>query len=101
MKKVSRMICRVRRRTILLAFVVFAAASPQRAQELSLEAVVTPSTVIVKNGEPVKFAIHGFIEFKSLAEVFAYVEGETRRWDGKISKEEMQKLARQLLHKGI
>ena len=101
MKKVSRVICRVRRRTILLAFVIFAAASPQRAQELSLQAVVTPSTVIVKNGEPLKFAIHGFIEFKSLAEVFAYVEGQTRRWDGKISEKDRQQLARQLLREGI
>ena len=101
MKKVSRVICRVRRRTILLAFVIFAAASPHRAQELSLQAVVTPSTVIVKNGEPLKFAIHGFIEFKSLAEVFAYVDGQTRRWDGKISEKDRQQLARQLLREGI
>jgi len=72
-----------------------------QAQELSLQAVVTPSTVIVKDGRPVTFAIHGFIEFKSLAEVFAYTESQTERWKGRISEEERQNLARQLLREGI
>jgi hypothetical protein len=75
--------------------------SELRAQEVPLEAVVTPSTVIVKNGEPVKFAIHGFIEFKSLGEVFSYMEAQTARWNGKITEEEKRKLARQLLREGI
>ena len=101
MKKVSRVISRACWRTILLAFVILATALPQRAQELSLQAVVTPSSMIVKNGEPVKFAIHGFIEFNSQAEVFPYIEAQTRRWNGKISEEERQKLARQLLREGI
>jgi hypothetical protein len=101
MEKVSRVICRACWGTILLASVILATASPQRAQELSLQAVVTPSTVIVKNGEPLKFAIHGFIEFKSLAEVFPYVEGQTRRWAGKIGEKDRQQLARQLLREGI
>jgi hypothetical protein len=72
-----------------------------QAQELSLQAVVTPSTVIVKDGRPVTFAIHGFIEFKSLTEVFPYVEAQTQRWKGKISEEERQKLALQLLREGV
>jgi len=72
-----------------------------RAQEISLQAVVTPSTVIGKNGEPVKFAIHGFIEFRSLAEVFSYIEAQTQRWKGKINEEERRQLARGLLHEGI
>jgi len=54
----------------------------------SLQAVVMPSTVIVKDGETVKFAIHGFIEFKSLAEVFPYIEAQTSRWNGKITEAE-------------
>ena len=72
-----------------------------RAQEISLQAVVTPSTVIVKDGRPVTFAIHGFIEFRSLAEVFAYIEAQTQRWKGKINEEERRQLARRLLHEGI
>jgi len=80
---------------------ILGAASCQSAQEIPLQAVVTPSTEILKNGEPVKFAIHGFIEFKSLAEVFPYIEGQTARWNGKITEEEKRELARQLLREGI
>jgi hypothetical protein len=72
-----------------------------QAQELSLQAVVTPSTVVLKDGKTVTFAIHGFIEFRSLGEVFPYIEGETRRWEGKITEKEKQQLARQLLREGI
>jgi hypothetical protein len=75
--------------------------STMQAQEISLQEVVTPSTVIVKSGTPVKFAIHGFIEFKSLAEVFPYIEAQTQRWHGKISEEESQQLTRRLLREGI
>src|SRR5580658_6049136 len=50
------------------------------AEPISLQALVTPSTVIVKDGQPVTFAVHGIIEFKSLAELFPYVESQTRRW---------------------
>ena len=72
-----------------------------QAQEISLQAVVMPSTVIVKDGETVKFAIHGFIEFKSLAEVLPYIEAQTSRWNGKITEAEKRELARQLLREGI
>ena len=66
-----------------------------------MQAVVTPSTEIVKGGRPVTFAIHGFIEFKSLAKVFPYIEAETQRWKGKISEEGRQQLAKHLLREGI
>jgi hypothetical protein len=101
MKRVSKGICPWHRRAILLAFVILVAGAALRAQEISLQAVVTPSTVIGKNGEPVKFAIHGFIEFRSLAEVFSYIEAQTQRWKGKINEEERRQLARGLLHEGI
>src|SRR5579859_6224430 len=71
------------------------------AQEISQQEVVTPSSMIVKNGEPVEFAIHGFIEFKSLGEVFPYIEAQTARWNGKITEDEKRELARQLLREGI
>jgi hypothetical protein len=78
MENFLRAICRVRRRrAILIGFLILAAVPSLCAQELSLQAVVTPSTVIGKNGEPVKFAIHGFIEFKSLADVFPYIKRPT------------------------
>jgi len=72
-----------------------------QARELSLQAVVTPSTLVLKDGKTVTFAIHGFIEFRSLGEVFPYIDGETRRWEGKITEKEKQQLARQLLREGI
>ena len=102
MRKVSGVICRACGRTILQGLLLLlAAASSPGAQELSLEAVVTPSTVIEKDGKPVTFAIHGFIEFRSLAEVFPYIERETERRKGKISEEEKRALERQLLREGI
>ncbi len=76
-------------------------ARTSQAQEISLQAVVMPSTMIVKDGETVKFAIHGFIEFKSLAEVLPYIEAQTHRWNGEISEEESRQLARRLLREGI
>ena len=72
-----------------------------KAQEISLQELVTPSTVIVKDGRPVAFAIHGFIEFRSLEDLFPYIETQARRWNGKISEEEKRQLARQLLRQGI
>lgn len=76
-------------------------AVPVRSEPLSLQQLVTPSTVILKDGRPVSFAIHGFIEFKSLAEVFPYIESQRQRWKGKISAEEEQRLASQLLREAI
>jgi hypothetical protein len=83
--------------------VIVAASLPAAldAQELSLQAVVTPSTFIMKDGKPVVFAIHGFIEFKSLAEVFPYIESETRRWAANDSEGDARRLSRELLRRGI
>jgi hypothetical protein len=86
---------------LILTLAIIIAAAPARAQEISLQALVTPSTVIVKEGKPLTFAIHGFIEFKSLAEVFKYIEVQTARWNGKITEEEKRELARRLLREGI
>ena len=75
--------------------------APLRDKSVSLQSVVTPSTVILKDGRPVTFAIHGFIEFKSLAEVFPYIESQKQRWKGKVSEEGLEQLARDLLREGI
>jgi hypothetical protein len=77
------------------------------AQELSLLALVTPSTIILKDGRPVAFALHGFIEFKSLSELFPYVNSQTKRWKPNaistdaMSEERRQSLGRELLRRGI
>ena len=57
-------------------------STPLRADEVSLQALVTPSTVILKDGHSVTFALHGFIEFKSLSEVFPYIDSQTQRLKG-------------------
>lgn len=74
---------------------------PLAAQELSLQGLVTPSTIIFKDDRPVTFAIHGFIEFKSLAQAFPYIEGQTRRWPEKLDGEQRQQLGRELLRRAI
>ena len=88
-------------RVFRIALLVAILRMPLSAQPLPLRAVVTPPTIIVKDGHPVTFAIHGFIEFQSLAEVFPYIESQRQRWKGKISEEEMRQLARQLLREGV
>jgi hypothetical protein len=64
----------------LLGLMGLLLVSAVEAEPVSLQALVTPSTVIVKDGHPVTFALHGFIEFKSLAELFPYIKSQTERW---------------------
>ena len=58
-----------------------AARSPAAAAELDARRTwPTPSAVFVKDGQPVTFALLGFIEFKTLEELFAYIDREAGRW---------------------
>lgn len=88
---------------VMLGFAVLGVVANTRlqAQQISLQELVTPSTVIVKGGKPLTFALHGFIEFKSLAEMFPYVEAQTRRWPGALSDEERSRLGRDLIRRGV
>src|SRR4029077_14805755 len=85
------------------ALTVLNVSSPLCAEAVSLQALVTPSTTIVKDGRPVTFALHGFIEFKSLAELFSYVESQTQRWNvpGGLDDEHRSQLAGELLRRAI
>ena len=87
--------------TWLIALSLFAAfAAPlSRAQQIPLQVLVTPSSVIIKDGKPVTFAVHGFIEFKSLSELFPYIDSQTARW--KLDPARREELARSLLREGI
>ncbi len=87
----------------LSAVTLSATPTDLSAQDLSLQALVTPSTIVVKDGHPVTFAIHGFIEFKSLAESFPYIDSQARRWQphGHLTNAERQQLARELLRHAI
>src|SRR5579871_3892585 len=73
------------------------------AQAVTLDVLVKPSTVVMKDGKPVPFALHGFIEFDSLAEMFPYIESQTRRWPGNRDFDDRQRqlLGRELLRHGI
>ncbi len=81
----------------LLAVLLIA---PLQAQQLSLQALVTPSTTISKDGHPVTFALHGFIEFKTLAELFPYIDSQARRWNT-LDDAGRQRMSRELLRRGI
>src|SRR4029077_11988823 len=85
------------------ALTVLSASLPLCAEAVSLQALVTPSTTIVKEGRPLKFALHSFIEFKSLAELFSYVESQTQRWNvpGGLDDEHRSQLAGEVLRRGI
>ena len=69
---------RLLRRALLISFF----CATLHAQEISIQALVSPSTVITKDGSPVNFALHGFIEFRSLSELFPYIDSQTHRWPG-------------------
>jgi len=95
----------IRRRTAAnLGILIAVTLSPSlQAQQLSLQELVTPSTTITKDGHLVTFAVHGFIEFKSLAELFPYIDSQTQRWKGNtnFTDEKKQLLARELLRRGV
>jgi len=84
---------------VLVGWSILIGVKPLPAQQISLQALVTPSTVIIKDGHPVTFAVHGFIEFKSLAELFPYVVSQAKRWP--LSSAEAQALERDTLRRGI
>jgi hypothetical protein len=73
---------------------------PLAAQQIPLQALVTPSTVITKDGRAVTFALHGFIEFQSLAEMFPYIAGQTSRWP-ELDAKKRQSLSTDLLRRGV
>src|SRR5258708_1339349 len=86
-----------------LAAVFLVLHVPILAEPFSLQALVTPSTVILRDGQPVRFAMHGFIEFQSLAELFPYIDSQTVRWKGSadLGDAASRNIARDLLHRGI
>ena len=96
MKDFPRKRCAVSGFTLQLALIAVILDLPLGAEQVSLRAVVTPSTVILKDGHPVTFAIHGFIEFRSLSELFPYIEAQTLRWD-----EADMRIGQELLRRGI
>lgn len=88
--------------TVFAVLLFFIFGAPLRAAEpLSLQKLVTPSTVIQKDGHVVTFAIHGYIEFQSLAAAFPYIEWQRHRWQGKVSDTDLQQLSQHLVHEAV
>jgi hypothetical protein len=89
----------VRSWKLALAIAVLWGGLPAGAQQIPLKDLVTPSTVISRDGKPLTFAVHGFIEFHSLAELFPYLESQKQRWNGLGA--DGSAVARDLLHRGV
>ena len=54
-----------------------------------------------KTATRLTFALHGFIEFNSLSELFPYIDSQTQRWKGGLDDAARKDLARDLLRRGI
>lgn len=94
----------VRRFAFSIVLIAVAMAVPARGERLSLEALVTPSTVVLsKDGHPITFALHGFLEFKSLSEMISYIDSQDQRWraNAGISEEQGQAAMGDLLRRGV
>jgi len=84
---------------ICVALVALMLQGSLAAQQIALQTLVTPSSIIFKDGRSLTFAVHGFIEFKSLAELFPYIETQTHRWS--LDDEQRRSLFRDLLRRGV
>jgi hypothetical protein len=85
-----------------LGLVLFSSVTSY-SQSLSLQQLVTPSTILRKDGQVVRFAVHGFVEFDSLAGLFTYVESQAQRWPGSADLDvaARRSLSRELLRRGV
>src|ERR1051326_5360697 len=63
-----------------LALLLLVSAGVLQAQSVSLQSLVTPSTIVYREQKPVTFALYGLVEFKTLHEAFAYVDAQAGRW---------------------
>jgi hypothetical protein len=102
--KIGAMTALLSRPVFRVALIAMAMAVPARAEKPSLQALVTPSTVLLsKDGRPITFALHGFLEFKSLNEMFFYIDSQNQRWKSNagIKEEQREAALRDLLRRGV
>jgi hypothetical protein len=64
------------------ALVLLPAVAPAQpaVPRMTLRQLVTPSSRLEAHGRPLRFALHGLIEFDTLADLFAHVDAEAGRW---------------------
>ncbi|HZC22420.1 MAG TPA: hypothetical protein VE866_03710 [Candidatus Binatia bacterium] len=98
------MIQLLRRPAIQILLMALVLTLSARAEQLSLQTLVTPSTVLrSKDGQLITFALHGFIEFKSLNEMFSYIDSQNQRWKSNpgVTEEERLAVMQDLLRRGV
>ena len=101
MKTIRSNVTSRKRQALFSLLLLLITTAPLKAQQISLQKLVTPSTFIQKDGHVVTFAIHGYIDFQSLAQAFPYIESQHQRWHGKLSDADLQKLSRDLLREAV
>src|SRR5579859_2399027 len=101
MRTVPNGICIRRLRVGLLLLALLEV--PLFAEPISLQTLVAPSTVFWKDGHQVTFAVHGFVEFPSLTELFPYIESQAHRWKTGAGFDDaaIRQLRHDLLRRGI
>jgi hypothetical protein len=85
---------------MLRPLVLFFLAPLLSAQTLTLDALVTPSTIVYRDQKPVPFALYGLVEFQTLRELFTYVDTEAGRWRFS-SPAARDEFAQSLLQRGV
>ena len=76
-------------------------ALPARASvPLTLTRIVDPATRVEVNGRLVQFALHGFVRFATLADLFTYIDEQAGRWTF-ATAQERQAFGDNLLQRGI
>src|ERR1051325_1582173 len=103
----------VMRRCLILSVLMFSAILAQsqggcdgqqgmkaRVGDVNLASLVAPSTVLYQGEKPLSFALYGLIEFKTVAEMLAYVDEQTGRWKFPTT-EARQQFADDLMRRGV
>ncbi len=85
---------------VTLCAISWTGALEAQPKRLTLQELINPSARFYRDREPVRFALHGFLEFETLQELFTYIDGQAGRWQF-ASEKERQDFAGRLLARGI
>jgi len=70
------------------------------SRPLTLQTLVQPSTIFFKDDQVIRFAVHGYLMFQTLDELFAHIDREAGRWKFSSSGER-ETFAADLLRRGM
>jgi len=77
-----------------------AVAAAGQGSPLTLDRLVSSSTVIAKDGATIRFALHGLVWFTTLDQLFSYIDAEAGRWSFP-SDDARSRFADDLLNRGV